>query len=411
MKLRKQFLYLTLLTGITIIQGCNSKGNLSAEQSEKQESEYLTWVINMANSDIERNPDAWMLDFVDKPKWNYTNGLVCSAMESLWKYTGDQKYYDYIYAYADTMINEDGDILTYDKEDFNIDKINSGKFLIAVYKESGEERFKKAIDLLRDQMKDHPRTSEGGFWHKKRYPHQMWLDGLYMGSPFLVQYAVEFGEDSLFDDVVNQIRLIEKYTKDEETGLYYHAWDESHEQKWADKETGLSENFWGRGMGWYAMALVDVLDFIPQDHPGRTEILANIKHMAKAVTDYQDEASGVWYQVLDQGDREGNYLESSVSAMFSYFLVKAVRNGYIDVSYMDAATKGYNGILNEFIMVHDDGEVELTDVCATAGLGGTPFRDGTYQYYIEETIRSNDPKAVGPFIMLCLEMDKYHSNI
>ncbi len=408
--MRRNILWLMVISVLAVIMSycSNSKGNESEGQNEKVESksEYLSLAIEMANSDMKRNPEAWMLDFNTRPRWNYTHGVVCSAIENLWKYTGDKKYYNYLLTYADTMINESGNIISYDRSKFNIDMINTGKFLFSIYNETSTPKFKKAIDMLRGQMKDHPRTSEGGFWHKKRYPHQMWLDGLYMASPFLVQYAVEFGEDSLFDDVINQIHLIEKYTRDEQTGLYFHGWDESREQKWANKETGLSANFWGRGMGWYAMALVDVLDFFPENHPGREDLIKYINHMAVAIVDYQDEKSGVWYQVLDQPDREGNYLESSASSMFVYFLVKGVRKGYLDQKYFDPALKGYEGIIKEFIKVHDDGEVEITNVCGGAGLGGNPYRDGSFEYYIEEEVRSNDPKAVGPFINLCLELEK-----
>lgn len=390
-----------------VLAGCSSTGKNADNTAEK--SEYLSWAIKMADADMKRNPEAWMLDFNKKPRWNYTHGVVCTAIERLWKRTGEQKYYDYLLTYADTMINENGDILTYKKEDYNIDMINTGKFLFAIYETTNNPKYKKAIDLLRQQMREHPRTSEGGFWHKKRYPHQMWLDGLYMGSPFLAQYASVFNEDSLFDDVANQIHLITKYTKDSNTGLYYHGWDESKEQRWADKETGRSANVWGRGMGWYAMALVDVLDFFPEDHPAYNEIISITKDMASAIVDYQDEKTGLWYQVMDKQNREGNYLESSASTMFVYFLVKGARKGYLDAKYIEAAQKGYDGVINEFIKVHDSGEVEITKVCAGAGLGGNPYRDGTYEYYINETIRSNDPKAVGPFIMLCLEFDKYAS--
>lgn len=364
------------------------------------------WSVRMADSDMTRNPKGWMLDFSKEPKWNYCHGLVCSALEQVWEQTNDEKYYNYIKEYADEMIREDGTIKTYKLSDYNIDRINSGKFLFAIYERTKDEKYKKAITLLRDQMRTHPRTSEGGFWHKKVYPHQMWLDGLYMASPFLAQYAKVFHEPELFDDVAQQIMLIDKHLYDAKTGLYYHGWDESKQQKWADKETGLSPHFWGRGMGWYAMALVDVLDFFPQDHPQREKIITVARKMAKAIEKYQDPSSGLWYQVVDLGGKEGNYLESSASAMFVYFLAKGVRHGYLDKKYLDVAKKGYDGIINRFIKIHDDGIIEITDACAGAGLGGNPYRDGTYTYYINEKKRDNDPKAVGPFIMLAVEFEK-----
>eukprot|EP01136_Pigoraptor_vietnamica_P026615 Opistho-1_new@81854 len=200
---------------------------------------------------------------------------------------------------------------------------------------------KKAIQLLRSQMNTHPRTSEGGFWHKKHYPHQMWLDGLYMASPFLAQYAKTFNETVLFSDVANQILLIDKHNKNSQTGLYHHGWDESKEQRWADKETGKSPHVWGRGMGWYAMTLVDVLDYFPKEHPQYQAILKITQAMAETLQKYQDEPTGLWYQVMDVGKKEGNYLESSGSTMFVYFLIKAAKRGLIDKKYIQVAQKGY----------------------------------------------------------------------
>ncbi len=358
--------------------------------------------VRMTDSDMIRNPKAWMIDFVKTPKWNYTPGLVCSAIQQVWKKTGDEKYYSYIKTFADEMINEDGTIKTYKPQEYNIDKVNSGKFLFGLYKHTGDEKYAKAIKLMREQMRTHPRTSEGGFWHKKIYPHQMWLDGLYMGSPFLAQYAQVFNEPALFDDVALQIELIEKYTYDEKLGLYFHGWDESKQQKWADKKTGRSPHVWDRAMGWYAMALVDVLDFFPKEHPKYKFILSKVEQMAKSITKYQDAETGLWYQVMDQPKREGNYFEGSGSSMFSYFLLKAVKNGYIDKTYLANAKKGYQGILDHLIKTDSDGVVSITQVCGVAGLGGDPYRDGSYEYYVNEIIRDNDPKAVGPFIMASL---------
>lgn len=400
MKRKLHLIFIYSAACLLLAAGCQTK---SSDHARSEDSGQTTpWSVRMTDSDIKRNPEGWMLDFSKKPKWNYCHGLVCSAIEQVWYATGDEKYYHYIKDFADTMINEQGEILTYRAEEYNIDRINSGKFLFALYEKTRDEKYKKAIIRLRDQMRTHPRTAEGGFWHKKIYPHQMWLDGLYMASPFLAQYAREFNEPELFDDVANQIHLIDKYTLDEVTGLYYHGWDESREQRWADKETGLSRHVWGRGMGWYAMTLVDVLDFFPENHKQREMILEKVEHMADVLIDYQDEETGLWYQVMDQAGREGNYLESSASTMFVYFLVKAVKHDYIDKSYLKHARKGYQGILEHFIVENEAGEVEITRACAGAGLGGDPYRDGSYEYYINEKIRANDPKAVGPFIMAAL---------
>ena len=303
------------------------------------------------------------------------------------------------------MISDDAKILTYKKSDYNIDRVNPGKFLMELYKITGEPKYKMAIDTLRNQMRLHPRTSEGGFWHKKIYPHQMWLDGLYMGSPFLAQYAILYNEPALFGDVAKQVYLIDKYTWDAEKGLFFHGWDESREQKWSDPVTGRSPHAWGRAMGWFAMALVDMLDFFPADHPQRAEVLAIHKKMADAILKNQD-ASGLWWQVLDRPGDEGNYLEGSASSMFVYFLLKSGNKGYLDQKYISAGIKGYEAIVEKLIKENEDGTISLTQVCGVAGLGGTPYRDGSYEYYINEVIRDNDPKGVGPFMMAALEYEQ-----
>lgn len=394
-----------ILSCLILLASACSPSKSTTEAVGENEANEKPWSVRMADSDMKRNPEGWMVDFNKKPKWDYTQGLFVSALERVWERTGDEKYFNYIKNFADFMISEDGTIKTYKKEDYNIDRVNPGKFLIELYKETGDEKYRKAIEILRDQMRTHPRTSEGGFWHKKVYPHQMWLDGLYMASPFLAQYAQEFNEPALFDEVAKQIHLIDKYTWDEEKGLFYHGWDESREQKWADPETGRSPNFWGRSVGWFAMALVDVLDYFPEDHPKREEILQITQKMANAIVKYQDEKSGLWWQVLDQGGKEGNYLESSASSMFVYFLAKAAKKGYIDQKYLQDAREGYKGILENFIRVEKDGNISLTDAVSVAGLGGDPYRDGSYEYYISEPKRDNDPKAVGPFIMASLELE------
>ena len=360
------------------------------------------WSVRMAKSEMARYPLAWQYEG-KTPRWGYHQGVVFKALLDMWQYTEDPQYYNYAHLYADSVINKDGTIKTYSMESYNIDLVNAGKILFPIYAQTKEAKYSVAIQTLRNQMRKQPRTSEGGFWHKKRYPNQMWLDGLYMGAPFLAQYARDFEENALFDDVVNQLVLIAKHTYDPRTGLYYHAWDESREQKWANKETGQSPNFWGRSIGWYAMALVDVLDYLPDDHPGRKEIVKIIQQMAVGIVEYQEDRSGVWYQVVDQGGRKGNYEESSASSMFVYFLYKAVRHGYLPESYRAAADKGYAGLLKTFIREDADGHISLTKSCAVAGLGGDPYRDGSYEYYVGEPVRDNDPKGVGPFIWASIE--------
>jgi rhamnogalacturonyl hydrolase YesR len=365
----------------------------------------MPWSDRMIHSEMARNPESWMIDFSPRPRWKYPSGLMMKAIWTAGMRSDNQSYRDYVQSYYDTLINEDGTIQTYEARSYNIDNINPGKTLIDLYQRTGREKYRKAIQSVREQMRTHPRTSEGGFWHKQIYPHQMWLDGLYMGAAFLAQYAAAFDEPALFDDVALQFNLMEKHARDEKTGLLYHGWDESRTQKWADPNTGLSPHFWGRSLGWFAMALVDTLDYFPQEHPQRKQLIAMLNRLMEAVVNYQDPATGVWYQVVDKPQAEGNYTESSCSAMFVYTLLKAVRKGYIPPSYASAAEKGYQGILKEFVEVAPDGQVHLTKGCSVAGLGGNPYRDGSYEYYISEQVRNDDPKAVGPFILASLEYE------
>jgi len=388
-----------LLTGFFIL-------SLSGfSQSPKRAISSLEMAVKMADSEIKHFPEPWTVDFNPKPVWNYTQGLIAHAMILLWKENGNETYYNYAKQYADKMIDANGDISGYQFKDYNIDAVNSGKFLFYIYEKTNDERYLKAINHLRDQLKTQPRTSEGGFWHKQRYPNQMWLDGLYMGVPFLAQYAFWSKDSKIYDDIANQFIVANKHTYNTKTGLNYHAWDESKQQKWADPETGCSPNFWGRAMGWYAMALVDVLDYMPLDHPNRPKLIEILNQVAGGIKKYQDLKTGLWYQVLDQGNRKGNYLEATGSSMFTYALLKATRKGYIRKDYKAVAIKAYNGILKNFIQDNGDGTISLTKCCSVAGLGGTPYRDGTFEYYVKEPVRADDAKGVGPFIMACIEMN------
>lgn len=366
----------------------------------------LPWSVRMTQSEMIRCPESWQLDFQPGLKWDYCHGLELQAMLDVYDAYGDRKIYDYVLAYADTVIHNDGSVETYKLQEYNIDRLNSGKFLYRIYDQSCDPKYKKAIDLLRSQLDTHPRNDDGGFWHKKIYPHQMWLDGIYMGCPFYAEYAYRYNRPQDYRDIVNQILTIARHTYDPQNGLYRHACDVSRKERWANPVTGQSAHSWGRAMGWYAMALVDVLDFLPKEEAGRDSVLAILENIAVQVKRLQDPQTGLWYQVLDKSGAKGNYLESSCSTMFVYALFKAVRKGYIEPSYLDVALKGYQGILNHFIEVDEDGLVTITKACAVAGLGGKNYRSGDYNYYINETIRSNDPKAVGPFIMASLEYER-----
>jgi unsaturated rhamnogalacturonyl hydrolase len=305
----------------------------------------------------------------------------------------------------DVFVSDDGNIRGYKPDEFNIDHVNNGKLLLLLYRVTGKEKYKKAVDNLRDQLRHHPRTSEGGFWHKKVYPYQMWLDGLYMGEPFYAEYAMLFHEDTAFNDIAKQFILMEKHARDAKTGLLYHGWDETKQQKWADKTTGLSPNFWARAMGWYGMALVDALDYFPANHPGRAELINILNRYAKAITAFQDPKSGVWYDILDKQSNPKNYKEASASCMIVYALAKGVRNGYLPGSFLPKAKKGYEGIIKEFIEVDANAQVNLKGTVAVSGLGGNPYRDGSFEYYMSEPVIVNDPKGMGAFIKCAVEME------
>ena len=335
--------------------------------------------------------------------WNYEMGVVLTGFERLSQITGDNKYYDYTKKMLDHFITAGGDILTYVLDEYNMDNIPTGRQLLHLYQRTKEEKYKTAATLLYKQLAWQPRNKIGGYWHKLKYPTQMWLDGLYMGQPFAAEYAQMFNDAKKFDDIINQFVWMEKYSRDNKTGLLYHGWDESRLQKWANPKTGLSPEFWSRAMGWYIMGLVDVLDYIPATHKRRPELIAILKRLSTALIKFQDAKEGVWWQITDKANKELNYLESSASAMFIYGLSKAVSKGYISKSYLPAITKGYNGLIKNFVVIDATGVVHYTKAVAGAGLGGTPYRDGTYDYYVKEPKRDDDLKAIGPFIQACIE--------
>lgn len=358
------------------------------------------WSVRMTESVMRRDP-------ILPVKWAYDYGVIWKGMEMVWRKTGEKAYFDYIKTNMDIYVDSDGNIGHYRLQEYNIDHINNGKLLFPLYKETKAEKYKKAAYLLRHQLLHHPRTTEGGFWHKFIYPHQMWLDGIYMGSPFYAEFAKTFNEPEAFDDVAKQIILMDKHARDHKTGLLYHGWDESRGMKWSDDKTGCSPNFWGRAMGWYAVAIVDVLDYFPEDHAKRGQIIEILSSMIAALAKVQDRETGLWYQVVDQGGREGNYLEASASCMYIYSIAKAVGKGYIDEKNIEMAKKAYAGVLEKFIEVDDQGLVNLHGTCSVAGLGGNPYRNGSFEYYISEPVVKNDPKGVGAFILAAAEIEKH----
>jgi len=331
---------------------------------------------------------------------------VLLGMQQLYEQAGNAVYADYIQAYADHFVDADGTIDTFAITEFNIDSILAGRILFFLYERTGDSRYRHAMDSLRLQLKWHPRTHSGGFWHKLKYPWQIWLDGLYMAQPFYAQYERSYGDDpAVFDDIVSQFVVIEQKTRDADTGLLYHGWDESALQSWADPETGLSPGFWSRAMGWYAMAVVDTAEQLPPGHPGHEMLRDILKRLVDALIPFQHE-SGLWYQVPDQGDRKGNWLEASGSAMFVYAIAKGVRLGLLNGGYAVVARNGYAGLLAHIITIDDDGTVHINDVCRSAGLGGTPYRDGSYDYYVSTDRVTDDAHGIGAFLLAASEMTR-----
>ena len=337
------------------------------------------------------------------PRWVYDYGVVLNGMKTLWYATGDKRYFDLIKKGVDAFVNDDGSIKTYKVDDYNLDQVRMGSAVLTVYRVTGEAKYKKAADLIRSQLKGQPRTKEGGFWHKKIYPYQMWLDGLYMAEPFYAEYSATFGEDN-WDEIANQFIWMEKHVRDAKTGLLYHAWDESKQQRWADKQTGRAPMFWGRAMGWYAMALVDVLDYFPKDNSKRGQLISILNREMTAIEKVQDKKTGLWWLILDAPGKDKNYFEASASCMFTYALERGVRMGYLPTSYNASAQEAWAGIQKEFIQQNGAG-VDLIKTIGGAGLGGTPYRDGSYDYYVGEKTVTNDPKGVGAYILAAVEAE------
>jgi unsaturated rhamnogalacturonyl hydrolase len=357
------------------------------------------WAARMVESTIARYP-------VEAALWHYEHGLVVKAILEAGLYYREDSFLRFTETWVDRFIKPDGSIDTYQKEEFNLDQINPGKVLFYFYNKTQEARYQKSLELLHSQLQDQPRTKSNGFWHKKIYPFQMWLDGIYMSGPFMAEYGAVFSQPSDFDEIAYQIQLIEAQTRDDQTGLLYHAWDENHTQPWANPSSGQSPHFWGRALGWFEMALIDIFDFFPAEHPSYTALTDIFRNVGIALLKYQHAQTGMWYQILNQGDRPGNYLESSASCMLAYAFVKGVRKGLLPEEFLDAARRTYRGILEYQISVDAQGSVNLANTCGSAGLGGIPYRDGSFDYYVGEKTITNDFKGVGPFILAAMEMEK-----
>jgi unsaturated rhamnogalacturonyl hydrolase len=338
-------------------------------------------------------------------RWSYDQSVVLQGIYGLWNATGDGKYFRYIKNSMDFFLDEKGNIHTYDYDKFTLDNIVPGRILLYLYRITGDKKYYTAVQTLREQLRNQPRTNTQGFWHKKIYPNQIWLDGLYMAEPFYTEYANTFHKDSDYNDIARQFIEMEKHARDTKTGLLYHGYDASKKEKWANKETGVSPNFWGQAMGWYGMGLVDVLENFSDNHPQKKELISILNRYATAIKNVQDSQTGLWWDVLNMPGKEKNYFEASASCMFVYTLAKGVRLGYLPSSFLDAAKKGYNGILEKFIKKDNNGQLNLYGTVKVSGLGGNPYRDGSYNYYTGEDVIENDPKGIGAFLLAANEME------
>ncbi|MFV0560594.1 MAG: glycoside hydrolase family 105 protein [Enterococcus sp.] len=359
------------------------------------------WATQTSDTILTRKPDINPIR-----KWEYEDGLVMTGIYQVYQETKDPKYLEYLRYNMDLFVDGTGNIANYFYDEFNLDHVNNGKVLLDLYEETGDIRYKKAADKLYQQLLHQPRTSEGTFWHKNIYPYQIWLDGLYMGSVFYGRYKNLF-EPTDFEDVVHQFLNAYDNTLDVTTGLCFHAYDEKRVQNWANKTTGHSPHIWVRALGWYVMSIVDVYEYIPDETPGKEQMMTNLLHLMEAIQNYADPETNLWYQIVDQGDRPGNYLESSGSFMILTTIAKGIRKGYFDEAYWGPILeKGYKNGLEQFITITNDQLVNVNKMCHVAGLGGIGNRDGSFAYYMSEPIVANDHKGVGPFILASLEMNK-----
>jgi unsaturated rhamnogalacturonyl hydrolase len=371
----------------------------------------LGWARRLADSELARKTLLYRLDGWDtnrrrKPRFEYDiSGLLPMAYDELDQVAPDPKYASVMHQLTGSFVNDRGEIATYDESAYSLDSVMPGEVLLRLYERTQDERYKAAADQLRRQLREQPRTSQGAFWHKKRYPSQLWLDGVYMAMPFLAHYSRAFGDPSGIDEVLREFMVTREHLRNDSTGLYLHAWDEKKQQSWADPATGLSRSYWGRGLGWFSMALVDVLDHIPEgDLAHREPLLAMVRELAPSLAAVEDATSGAWWQILDQPGAPGNYLESSSSAMFTYFFAKATRKGYLPDAFRPIALRAFDSLVHEFIRVYPDGKVSVTNQCLVAGLGFG--RDGSYRYYMSEPVWKDDPKATGPFILAAVELER-----
>ena len=339
-----------------------------------------------------------------KPSWNYIDGCMIKAIIELYHITKNEKYLQFADDFIDYFVNDDGSIQSYDPKEYNLDNVNAGKTLFDLYQLTGKEKYRKAIDTVYSQLQGQPRTSTGNFWHKMIYPNQIWLDGLYMAQPFYMQYEVTYNDCKNCADSFNQFENVYNLMRDTRNGLYYHAYDDSRQMFWCDKVTGLSSNFWLRALGWYAMALIDTMEIMPESlSKEKARLNAIYKELIDSMLPYQDEETGMWYQVVNRGGIKPNYLETSGSAIFAYAIMKSVRLGFLDESYFQYGEKAFSGICRTYLS-EENGELQLGGICLVAGLGNKEMREGTFDYYMREPIVKNEAKGVAPLILAYIEI-------
>ena len=339
-----------------------------------------------------------------KSTWNYIDGCMIKAVIELYHITGNKKYLEFADSFINYFVNEDGSIQSYDPKEYNLDNVNAGKTLFDLYKLTGREKYRKAIDTVYSQLKGQPRSSTANFWHKMIYPNQIWMDGLYMAQPFYMQYEVEYNNKANCRDSYEQFLHVYDLMRDTRNGLYYHAYDDSREAFWCDPVTGLSDNFWLRALGWYAMALVDTMEVMPEEMAEEKARLGAVyKELIDAMLPYQDQESGMWYQVVNRGRIQPNYLETSGSAIFAYAIMKSVRLGYLDERYFAFGRKAFDGICEKYLS-EENGELQLGGICLVAGLGNKEMREGTFDYYMREPVVKNEAKGVAPLILAYIEI-------
>lgn len=349
---------------------------------------------------------AWNIERVRQGKpasWNYIDGCMLTALLEMAKILGDSRYSDFVESFVDSFIGEDGTIRTWEKAKQTLDDINEGRVLFPLFLMTGKEKYRLAADKLHAALQEQPRTHEGSWWHKAIYPNQVWLDGIYMAQVFAAMYEKTFGLED-YSDVVKQLRVVRQHMFDEQKRLYYHGYDASRTVFWADKETGLSKSFWLRAMGWFAIALADLAEILPEGSE-KAEVAALLSELMAGVAAYADEETGMYWQVVDQPGREGNYLETSGSSMMAYAMLKGARLGVLAKEYAAKGLKTFDGIVNKYLTFHDEG-IDLGGICLVAGLGPEKDhrRDGTYAYYISEPVVNNDAKGVAPLVLCYTEV-------